>query len=436
MAKTQNYTTTRSAAMSIFVIGLNHKTAPVALRERVHFAPERWALCLQELMQSASIGEAVLLSTCNRTEIYLEADGVDAATQWFATQTTVSLTQLSSLLYVYQDTDAVTHLMSVACGLDSMVLGEPQILGQLKEAYSEACSAGSVGAVFHRLFPAVFNVAKEIRSTTAIGACPVSVASAAVHFAKQHHSQLAQAKIAILGAGDTGALLMRYLKPFVQQRLQLMNRSLDKAVNLAKQFEADVHSLDQLTKVLTEVDVLFSSTGSALPIVTHPLMKEVLSRRNGRSITFIDIAVPRDIDPAVATLPGVSLYCIDDFMTMIEAHRQGRAHAADKARELVQSRAAAFMHEENTQAKVNGTIRAYRGQIEAICRSELDKARDCLAAGIDPATVLEMFANAYTRKLLHTPSVQLRQAGVDGRFELLHYAKQLFSLSDPEIGLT
>ncbi len=422
--------------MSIFVLGLNHKTAPVALRERVHFAPERWALYLQDLMQLMAVTEAVLLSTCNRSEIYIETDDVDAVKHWFAAQTNIAYTQLDALLYVHQDIDAVTHLMSVACGLDSMVLGEPQILGQLKEAYSEACSAGSVNAVFHRLFQAVFNVAKEIRSTTAIGACPVSVASAAVHFAKQQHPQLANEKMAILGAGDTSALLMRYLKPFTQQRLQLVNRSLEKAVDLARQFEADVYTLEQLPAVLQEVDIVFSSTGSALPIVTGEMIEKILPLRNHRPLTFIDIAVPRDIDPAIAAWSSVSVYCIDDLMTMIEAHRQGRAHAADKARELVQTRATHFMREENTQAKVNGTIRAYRGQVEAICRIEMDKAREYLAAGIDPVTVLEMFANAYTRKLLHTPSVQLRQAGVDGRFELLHYAKQLFSLSDPEIGLT
>lgn len=422
--------------MSIFVIGVNHRTAPLALREQVYFAPDRQGLYLQDLIQRELAHEAVLLSTCNRSELYVDADEVQTVLDWFVAQTTLPEATLLPLLDIHQDEGAIVHLMSVACGLDSMVLGEPQILGQLKTAYSESCSAGCVGPLFHRLFQAVFNVAKEIRSTTAIGACPVSVATAAIHFAKQRGVDVETSRVLLMGAGDTTALLARYLKPLTAHPLQFVNRSLDKAVALAQQFGGEAHPLDALPNALAEATLVFTATGSALPLITHEMMQHVKRLRNGGMQTFIDLAVPRDIEASVAHLDEVDLYCIDDLMSIIHEHRQGRAHAAEKARDLIQTRCQDFLREQQLHTNATGTIRAYRGQVEAICQREMAKARDYLQAGVDPETVLAMFAKAYTRKLLHAPSVQLRQAGAEGRFELLQVAKQLFSLTDPEVGLS
>lgn len=420
--------------MSIFTIGMNHRSAPIALREQLYFASDRLGLYLQDLLQRDLVREAVLLSTCNRSELYCEADDLPALLDWFCAQTTMPRTDLEPLLYRYEGEAAVTHLMSVACGLDSMVLGEPQILGQLKAAYAESCSAGAVETGFHRLFQSVFNVAKEIRTTTTIGACPVSVASAAVHFVKQQGIVLEQAKVALLGAGDTGALLMRYLSGMVQAPMHVVNRSFEAAFELSKAFSATAHTFDELEIVLSQADVVFSATGSALPVLTQPIAEAVMRARGGRPLTLVDIAVPRDIEAQVARVPGVSLYCIDDLVAIIDKHKQGREHAANKAHDLIHQRCREFMKGEHAHASVTHTIRAYRGHIEAICHREMDKARDQLQSGVDPALVLDQFAKAYTSKLLHSPSVQLRQAGVEGRFELLHYAKQLFSIPDPELG--
>jgi glutamyl-tRNA reductase len=420
--------------MSIFTIGMNHRTAPIALREQLYFASDRLGLYLQDLLQRGLVREAVLLSTCNRSELYCQADDLPPLLDWFCAQTVLPRTEVEPLLYRYENEAAITHLMNVACGLDSMVLGEPQILGQLKTAYAESCSASAVDASFHRLFQSVFNVAKEIRTTTQIGACPVSVASAAVHFVKQQGVALSQASIVLLGAGDTSALLMRYLSAVVKTPVHIVNRSLEAALALAQAFHASAHPLNALSTVLLNADLVFSATGSALPMMTRSLIENVMKARDGKPLMLIDLAVPRDIETAVSEVPGVSLYCIDDLVAIIDKHKQGREHAADKANDLIHQRANDFLKGEQAHETVTHTIRAYRGHIEAICNREMDKARDQLQSGVDPELVLDYFAKAYTSKLLHSPSVQLRQAGVEGRFELLDYAKQLFSIPDPELG--
>jgi glutamyl-tRNA reductase len=418
--------------MSIFVIGINHKTASIALREKVYFVLDKLALYLQDLVNRGYASEAVLISTCNRSELYCETKNIEAVRDWFFTQTTLSHQEFISSVYTYRDQQAIAHIMQVACGLDSMVLGEPQILGQMKEAFTESCTAGTVGTLFYRLFQQVFAIAKEIRTTTAIGACPVSVASAAVHFAKQQVPALAASHVLLIGAGDTTELLMRYLHPTLTQPVNVLNRSVDKAALLAKEWGGHVYGLDQLTAALEKADVVFSATGSAVPLVIQEKVAKAMQARPERPLTFIDVAVPRDIDPAVATLPHVKLYCIDDLKMIIEQHRQGREHAAEKAREMIYNKSQAFLAESDSYDTVTHTIRAYRGQIEEICHVELGKAKQQLQQGVEASAVLESFAHAFTKKLLHTPSVQLRQAGAEGRLELLHFAKQLFAISDIE----
>lgn len=421
--------------MSIFVVGINHKTAPITVREKVYFALESLSLYLQDLLNRGCVHEAVLLSTCNRSELICEANDIEHVRAWFSAQTSLPYQELEPALYVYRDGDAVSHIMSVACGLDSMVLGEPQILGQIKQAYSESCSAGAVGPLFHRLFQSVFSVAKEIRTTTAIGACPVSVASAAAHFAKQELADFAHAKVVLIGAGETTELMLRYLRAHLAQPMIVVNRSLDKAQALAEQYGAQAYSLDELSAVLRQADLVFSATGSAVPLVTEAMLASVMPMRALRPLMLIDIAVPRDIEPEAANVAGVRLYCIDDLKNIIERNRQGREHAADKARDLIHTRSAEFVNEWKSFDKVAHTIRAYRGQIEEICHEELMKAKLQLQQGVEPGRVLDAFARAYTNKLLHAPSVQLRQAGAEGRFEILRLAKQLFALPDPEIEL-
>ncbi len=422
--------------MSIFVIGINHKTAPVTLREKVYFETEKLSLYLQDIIKRGTAHEAVLLSTCNRSELYVDANDVGEVRDWFCRQTANPREELESALYVYRDDEAVAHIMKVACGLDSMIIGEPQILGQMKEAFSESCSAGAVGALFHRLFQQVFTAAKEIRTTTSVGACPVSVASSAVHFVRHKIKDFTNANVVLIGAGDTTELMMRYLKPYVGRPLTLVNRTLEKASQLIEEFGGSVYSLERLPCALARADVVFSATGSALPIVTKQMVLESMQSRRDKPLTMIDVAVPRDIEPAVSEVENVSVFCIDDLKEIIEKNRRGREHAGDKAYEMILARSKEFMRGVRSHDKVTNAICAYRGQVEDICRLELSKARQQLQQGVQAEDVLEMFANAYTKKLLHAPSVQLRQAGAEGRFELLQYAKQLFSISDPEAELS
>jgi glutamyl-tRNA reductase len=419
--------------MSIFVIGINHKTAPITLREKVYFAKDLLSLYLQDLLNRGYAHEAVLISTCNRSELYCDADDVSAIRDWFFTQTTLPRQELEAATYIYCDEEAVAHIMQVACGLDAMVLGEPQILGQMKEAFSESCTAGAVATLFHRLFQQVFTIAKDIRTTTAIGACPVSVASAAVHFAKQQLPEFTQANIVLIGAGATTELLMRYLKTQLTKPITLVNRSTENATALADELGGCVYGLDRLALALARADVVFSATGSAVPIVSKAIVAEAMQARQEKPIILIDIAVPRDVELAVLELTNVRLYHIDDLKVIIEKNRQGREHAADKAREMIRYKSIEFFTEYKSYDKVTHIIRAYRGQIEDICRAELIKAKQQLHLGADPAQVLDTFAQAFTKKLLHAPSVQLRQAGVEGRLELLRFAKQLFAIPDSEI---
>lgn len=321
--------------MSIFVVGINHKTAPISVREKVYFALDKLSLYLQDLLSRGYAREAVLLSTCNRSELYCESHDIGAIRDWFCAQTSLPRQELESVIYAYRDEDAVTHIMEVACGLDSMVLGEPQILGQMKEAFSESCSASAVGTLFHQLFQQVFSLAKEIRTTTAIGACPVSVASAAVHFVKQHVSSFAEANVVLVGAGDTTELLMRYLKSQLSRPITLVNRNLEKAAVLAEEFGGKIYSLDRMATALADADIVFSATGSVTPIISKAIVADAMKTRSVRPMMLIDIAVPRDIESGVAELPGIQLYCIDDLKTIIEKNRLGREHAGDKAREMI-----------------------------------------------------------------------------------------------------
>ncbi len=418
--------------MSIFVIGINHKTAPVTLREKVYFSLDKLSLYLQDLLNRGFTQEAVLLSTCNRSELYCETDDIDNIHDWFCAQTSLPRSELESAIYLHRDENAIAHIMEVACGLDSMILGEPQILGQMKEAFSESCTAGAIGALFHQLFQQVFSIAKEIRTTTSIGACPVSVASAAVYFARQQVPSFDQANVVMVGAGDTTELLLRYLKSQLSRPVTLVNRSVERAAALAAEFGGEVYGLEGLVTALEKADIVFSATGSPVPVVTKKIVAEAMQHRQARPLSLFDIAVPRDIDPLVAELDDVCLYSIDDLKTIIERHRQGREHAAEKVREKIRSKSEQFILELKSFDKVKHTIRAYRSQIEELCRTELLKAKHQLRQGAEPGEVLDAFAYAFTKKLLHGPSVQLRQAGVEGRFELLRFAKQLFAIPDTE----
>jgi len=430
--------------MSIIVCGINHKIASVALREKIFFALEKLPLYLQDLLSSGLTKEAVLLSTCNRSELYCETEELDGIKDWFCRQGINGKSEnenetlrheLRSVLYVYQGQKAVEHIMGVACGLDSMVLGEPEILGQVKVAFSESCTAGAVGSVFHRLFQQVFAIAKEIRSTTAIGACPMSIASTTMILVKRllnsrSNQNIADAKVLLLGAGDTIQLILRYLQNSPAKKTWIANRCIEKAAQLTDIYGGEAVNLNQLATLVPQTDLMITATASLEPLVTAALLKKTLAARNKKPLIIFDLAVPRDIEPEAAFLPGIQLYCIDDLKTIIQENHTNRQHAAEKAQEVIRIKSEAWMLQQRSQDQVSDTIRAYREQIEAICEAELVKALGQLAKQQDAETVLRHFAYGVTNKLLHAPSVQLRQAGSEGRLDILRLAKQLLTIPE------
>ncbi len=412
--------------MPILACGINHKTAHIALREKVVFAQDKLALYLNDLATHENIREAVILSTCNRSELYCSTDDVNLVIEWFCRQHNIARHDIESSMYFYHDLDAVQHMMKVACGLDSMVLGESQILGQMKEAFSESVAAGSVGPLFNRLFQQIFAVAKEVRTHTAIGACPVSVSSAAVNFIKQTAAiPFDQATLLLIGAGVTIDLALRHFKHTSLKKIIIANRNIENASLLAQKYAAHVISLAALPSVLSDADIVISATGGVMPIVTKSMI-EVRTK----PLFMMDIAVPRDIEISVSECEHVSLYSMDDLKETIQQNVSGREHAAEKAIEMIKEKSLEFMRWLTSLDKVATTIRAYRKQVEDLCHIELIKAKRQLKRGHDPSEVMASFAYALTNKLLHTPSVQLRQAGYEGRLEVLQLAQQLFAIPE------
>lgn len=415
--------------MPIIACGINHKTAPVALREKVVFQPEKLALYLQDLSAQENIREAVLLSTCNRSELYCDTDDVSKIIIWFCRQHAISPEELKSAWYCYQNQEAVEHIMKVACGLDSMVLGESQILGQMKEAFSESCAVGSIGPQFNRLFQQVFSIAKDVRTNTAIGACPVSIASAAVSLAKQTFLEpLDQAVLLLIGAGDTIQLVLRYLQSHPVKKLLIANRNIETAITLAEKYTGEGIPFSKLSSAFSEADIVISATGSVTPIVT----RSMLTARK-KPLFILDIAVPRDVEESVSELSNIKLFSIDDLKTIIQHNLHGREHAAEKAQQVIQQKCSEFMAWLESLDQVTMTIRAFRKQIENLSEAELAKALRQLQRGDDPTQVMASFAHALTNKVLHNPSVQLRQAGVEGRSDLLELAQQLFAVPAAEL---
>lgn len=418
--------------MPIIACGINHKTATVALREQVIFPPEKIGLYLNDLVTQENIREAVLLSTCNRSELYCVADDVEKVTDWFCRQHQLTQAEILPLMYFHCDQAAIEHIMNVACGLDSMVLGESEILRQLKDAFSESCAASTVGTLFNRLFQEVFAVAKEVRNNTAIGACPVSVSSAAVSFIKEiYPAHFNQATVLLIGAGVTADLVMRYLKAHSPQRVLLVNRSRQNAAVFAEKYQCEVICWTRLPEALLEADIVISATGSPMPIITKSMLAACY-----KPLFIMDIAVPRDVEPTVAELNHIHLHSIDDLKAIIQKNLRGREHAANKAREMVKQKSQDFVIWLNSLEMVATTIRAYRRQVEDLCRIELSKAKKQLSLGDDPTQVLDNFSHALANKLLHTPTVQLRQAGYEGRLEILQLAQELFAISTLELELT
>jgi len=418
--------------MPLFAVGINHKTAPVEVRERVAFAPEGVQPALRELAACPGVHEAALLSTCNRTELYCSLEAADCAPviQWLCGHHRIARADVEPYLYIHAEHAAINHVLRVASGLDSMILGEPQILGQIKAAYKAAVEAGTVGALLGRLFQHTFSVAKQVRTDTAIGASPVSVAFAAVSLAKQIFGDLSKQTALLIGAGETIELTARHLRDSNIGRLIVANRTVERAHLLASEFNGYAISLGDMPAHLAEADIVISSTASQLPILGKGSVESALKVRKHRPIFMVDIAVPRDIEPEVGELDDVYLYTVDDLQEVIQENLKSRQAAAKQAEEIVDTQVAEFMGWLQSLNAVS-TIRAYRSHAESTRDAELENARRLLAQGRDPEQVMHLLARALTNKLIHTPSIQMKQAGFQGRLELLQAARELFDLKDP-----
>jgi glutamyl-tRNA reductase len=334
--------------LSIVAVGINHKTAPVAVREKISFNPDKLSVALKEMLSVVKCREVAILSTCNRTELYIVQDGdikitQERLVQWLESYHNVPASIILPSLYWHQDQQAVNHMMRVACGLDSLVLGEPQILGQMKQAYSQAKAAGSMALVMDRLFQRTFGVAKQVRTETDIGTSAVSVAFASVNLAKHIFASLSKTKVLLVGAGETIELVAKHLYENNVGKITVANRTIERAEKMAKQIGAEVITLAQIPEHMSRADIVISSTGSTLPLIGKGMVEQALSKRRHQPIFMVDLAVPRDIEEQVGDLDDVFLYTVDDLQSIIAQNLENRRKAAVEAESIVNSQSGVFM---------------------------------------------------------------------------------------------
>ena len=419
--------------MSLLALGINHQTAPVDLRERVAFDSGMLAPALAALHALPQVREVALLSTCNRTELYAYADDDGSAlADWLATHPEAS-GDLHAYLYTHRDGDAARHLFRVAAGLDSLVLGEPQILGQVKQAWSAARGAGTLGNRLDRLFQQAFATAKRARTETRIGANPVSVASAAVRLAEESFARPADASILLIGAGETVELVARHLVQAGARRLLVANRTLAHAQQLASRHGGIALPLDELERHLPEADMVFSATASREPVIVRAQVEAALARRRHRPMLLLDLAVPRDIAADVAGLRDVFVYTVDDLQRVVEDNRRSRREAADAAEAIIELQVARFLETSGADAGL-APLKRLRAHGQRNSADVLARAKQQLAAGGDPHAVLDYLAHTLTNRLLHAPTAALRAAALSGDAELARAAEKLFP-EEPGLGI-
>ena len=424
--------------MAIVALGLNHTTAPLELRERAVVDDAGMSSALRSLSRFPGIREAAILSTCNRTDLYCGVGaGQDAPTRWFGDFLGIDRRDLAGHLYVHHEDAAVRHVMRVASGLDSMVLGEPQILGQLKQAHGLARREGSLGVVLDKLFQRSFSVAKRVRTDTDIGASPVSVAYAAVTLAQRIFGELDARTALLVGAGETVELCARHLASGRIGRMVIANRTLEHARRIATALGAYAISLDEVPLHLAEADIVISSTGSPEPVISFEQTRAAVGKRRRRPMFMADLAVPHDIERAAGDLPDVYLYSIDDLADVIEEGRQRRMAAAGVAEGIIDQQVADFMAWIRGR-RVSSVIVRVRESADAVRDDVLAKARRRLRGGEPPEAVIEYVARTLTNKLLHAPSTGIRDAAESDRQDIVEAARVLFAVTEgdgaPESG--
>lgn len=413
----------------LLTLGLNHNTAPIDIREKLAFSPDRLSQSLQSLNKLASIEEAAILSTCNRTEIYCDTttQQTDELITWLASHHQLNEDNIRNYLYSHTEHHSIKHMSRVACGLDSMVLGEPQILGQMKTAYQQASEAGTLGKYLGRLFQHTFQVAKKVRTDTAIGSSPVSVAFAGVKLAQQIFGDLQDQTALLIGAGETIELSAQHLKEQGIGRLIVANRTLEKAHTIASQGNGYAIEIKDIPEHLSEADIIISSTASSLPILGKGSVETAIAKRKHKPMFMMDLAVPHDIEKEVGSLSDVYLYCIDDLKNIVDVGLQSRREAAEQAEDIIDIQVSHFQTWIRAQ-DASKTIYQLRTQSDKTREEVLQKAISSLNNGQPAEHVLERLASDLTNKILHAPSSTLKQAASEGNNELLSAAQQLFNL--------
>ena len=417
--------------MALLSLGINHLTAPVDIREKVAFAPEQMSQALHELQDIPAVNESVIVSTCNRTEIYCDAssDCSEVITHWLTAHHGINANGLSPYIYLHSDQEVARHLFRVASGLDSMVLGEPQILGQLKDSYDKARGDNTINSILDRLFQHSFSVAKRVRTDTEIGSNPVSVAFAAVNLSKQIFGSLEPLHALLIGAGETIELVSRHLKSQHIGSMTIANRSIERAQSLAEQIGADAVQINAVPERLVRADIVISSTASQLPILGKGATESALKQRKHRPIFMVDLAVPRDIEPEVGDLQDIYLYTVDDLKTVVDENLRGRELAAEAAQEIVDLEVTAFNQWLRTHQSAD-QIRQLRDSAELIKNQAIERALAQLRNSSDPEQALKRLANEITNKLMHKPTIEMRAALQKDEMDRVELLKRLLVPDD------
>jgi len=414
--------------MKLCTLGVNHETAPVDIRETVSFSTDAAFNAIEQLKAQSLISECIILSTCNRTELYCilrENHLEEKIHDWLHNFFELEPKALTPYLYVHHDLEAVKHIMRVASGLNSLVLGEPQIFGQIKDAYNSAHKSESIHQVLENLFQHIFKTVKQVRTDTAIGNSPISVAFSAVSLSKQFFGDLSKQTALLLGAGETIELVARHLKESNIGNIIIANRTFERAHNLAESVDGYAINLDEIDKHLHEADIVIGSTGSPNTILSKNSVETAVKKRKNRPMFLVDIAVPRDMEPGICNLNNVYLYTVDDLQEIIETSKQSRQSAALEAEEIIELQAEHFVTQMKANQQIKPVIQAYRQQSMDIKEAALEHALHQLEQGVNSEEIVKRLANQLTNRLIHTPTKQLNLAGMNGNKALIEAAETL-----------
>ncbi len=415
--------------MSLYTLGLNHQTAPVKVRELVAFQPETLGQALRDLLGRRRVKEAAILSTCNRTEVYIHGSAPEPVVAWLEEFHHVPKDTLARYVYTLPSEQAVNHAFRVASGLDSMVLGEPQILGQMKQAVRHAEAAGSLGLVLNRLFQRTFAVAKNVRSRTDIGSASISMAAASVKLAERIFPSLSEQRLLLIGAGEMIDLTATHFAAKKPKSITIANRTLERGKQLAERFHADAITLNELPDRLHEFDIVVTCTASSLPIIGKGLLERVVKARRHSPVFIVDLAVPRDVEAEASELDDVFLYTVDDLSDIVRDNLSIRRESVMQAEEMIAAQTESFLRWLEGRAVVP-TITALHGHHDELRAAELERAHKLLTAGTPPEQVLEILARGLTNKFLHAPTQALNHAGDAERAELVALFQRIYQIPE------